>query len=189
MQDNATIVKATDALKKDHRIIEKVLGVLEKINADPASAQCETWKSVLDFIRNFADRSHHLKEEKVLFPALQERGVPRDGGPIGCMLAEHEEGRSYVRAMFDALDQWEKGGGNFQAQLEENAGAYLRLLPGHILKEDEILFEMAEEALGPEDQKGLLRKFEEYEAEELGAGFQEKYIRLAEELERSAGNK
>ncbi len=168
--------KATEALKADHRVIEKVLAVLEKLTADPQAL--DAWNKAIDFIRNFADRCHHLKEEKIFFPALEKKGIPRDGGPIGMMLTEHEEGRGYVRAMAEAL----KGEVPPKTALVENARAYLSLLRDHIRKEDEILFNMADEVLSSEEQKNLLREFEEHEAKEVGAGIHAKYLRIAQEL-------
>ncbi len=149
---------------------------MEKLTADPQAL--DAWNKAIDFIRNFADRCHHLKEEKLLFPALEEKGIARDGGPIGMMLTEHEEGRSYVRAMAEAL----KGEVPPKTVLVENARAYLSLLRDHIRKEDEILFNMADEVLSSEEQKKLLREFEEHEAKEIGTGIHEKYLKMAEEL-------
>jgi hemerythrin-like domain-containing protein len=63
--------KATEALKADHRVIERVSGVLEKLMQSPA-VPLEVWEKAVDFIRHFADRCHHLKEEEILFPALEE---------------------------------------------------------------------------------------------------------------------
>jgi len=170
--------KATDVLKYDHRIIEKVLAALQGFTESPGKARLENWGKAVDFIRNFADRCHHLKEEKIFFPALEKKGIPRDGGPIGMMLTEHEEGRGYVRAMAEAL----KGEVPPKTALAENARAYLSLLRDHIRKEDEILFNMADEVLSSEEQKNLLREFEEHEAKEIGAGIHEKYLRMAQEL-------
>lgn len=175
--------KATDALKHDHRVIEKVLDGMEQLTGG-AAASFETWRKALDFIRNFADRCHHLKEERLLFPALEERGIRREGGPIGMMLVEHEAGRAYVRAMAEALELGEENAAVARTILVENAESYLRLLRQHILKEDDILFEMADEALNPDEQKELLRKFEEQEAREMGPGTHERYLAIAEELER-----
>jgi len=175
--------KATDVLKQDHRIIERVLAVVERLARNP-QALLEDWQKAIDFIRGFADRCHHLKEEKILFPALEKHGIPREGGPIGMMLVEHEEGRSYVREMMEALAH---EGGDSEVRrtiLGQNARAYLRLLREHIRKEDEVLFQMADEALSPEEQKELAQEFEKHEAEEIGAGVHEKYLKIAEELER-----
>jgi hemerythrin-like domain-containing protein len=178
--------KATALLSDEHRVIERVLAAVERLTQRPAGESIEPWKKALDFIRHFADQCHHCKEEKVLFPALEAHGIPNQGGPIGMMLLEHEEGRSYVRAMFDALSKIEKGDPSAQAALFENAKQYLRLLREHIQKEDDILFRMADEVIPADEQRQLLENFEAHEAEEMGAGVHEKYLTIAQELESAA---
>ena len=179
--------KATALLTDEHRVIERVLAALEKLTHKPAREALESWKLALEFFRHFADQCHHFKEEKVLFPALEEHGIPNQGGPIGMMLMEHEEGRAHVRAMFAALGRIEAKDETAQASLFENARAYLRLLREHIQKEDDILFRMADEVLPADEQRKLLKNFEAHEAEEIGAGVHEKYLKLAEELAGAAG--
>jgi hemerythrin-like domain-containing protein len=178
--------KATALLSDEHRVIERVLAALEKLTEKPATEFLAPWKQALDFIRHFADQCHHLKEEKILFVALEEHGIPNDGGPIGMMLIEHEEGRAYVRAMFDALGKIEAGDPSAQAALCDNAKKYLRLLREHIQKEDEILYRMADEVFSPDEQKKLLAAFAQHEAEEMGAGVHEKYLTIARDLESIA---
>jgi hemerythrin-like domain-containing protein len=178
--------KATALLSDEHRVIERVLAVMEKLLQRPAADSLKSWNKALDFIRHFADQCHHIKEEKVLFPAMEAHGIPNEGGPVGMMLLEHEEGRSYVRAMFDALGKIAAGDPSAQAALFENAKQYLRLLREHIQKEDEILFRMADEVLSADEQKKLLAAFAEHEAEEMGAGVHEKYLTIAQELESAA---
>ena len=175
--------KPTQILSDEHRVIERVLDVLERLTQRPASDLLESWKKALDFIRNFADQCHHCKEEKILFPALEEHGIPRDGGPVGMMLMEHEEGRSYVRAMFAAVSQIEGGDQSAEAGLFDNARNYLRLLREHIQKEDDILFSMADQVIPPDEQRQMLKTFEDQEIAEVGAGVHEKYLKIAQQLE------
>jgi len=174
--------KPTQILSDEHRVIERVLNVLEGLTKRPVRGDLANWKQALDFFRHFADQCHHFKEEKVLFPALEEHGIPRDGGPVGMMLIEHEEGRSYVRGMAAAITQIEGGDQGAEEALFENARNYLRLLREHIQKEDDILFRMADEVIPADEQRELLKRFEDHEAEAMGAGAHEKYLKLAEEL-------
>jgi hemerythrin-like domain-containing protein len=185
MENEVVFEKATEALKSDHRVIERVLAVLERLT-ERAESSPEMWQKAYDFIRNFADHCHHLKEERILFPALQKLGIPSEGGPIGVMLLEHEEGRAYVRGIAEALELAKADPRAATPALFENARAYLRLLREHILKEDQILFNMADEALSSEEQKKLLREFEEHEAKEIGPDVHEKYLQIAQELEQYA---
>jgi len=134
------------------------------------------------FFRHFTDQCHHFKEEKVLFPALEKHGISREGGPIGMMLAEHEEGRGHVRLMIAAVENLPKSNGPACATLLDHAQAYIALLQEHIQKEDNILFRMAEQIIPEDEQKRILKDFEQHEAEETGAGAHEKYLGIAREL-------
>ena len=176
--------KATELLSDEHRVIERVLAVLQKLTTRPVENSLDCWRKALDFFSHFADQCHHFKEEQVLFPAMEEHGIPREGGPIGMMLMEHEEGRGYVRSMLAALTLAEARNEAAKDTLLENARAYLRLLREHIQKEDEILFRIADDVIPPDEQKELLRSFEQHEAKEMGTGVHEKYLKLVEELER-----
>lgn len=175
--------RATELLSDEHRVIERVLDIMEKLTQASVESSLESWKRVLDFARHFADQCHHLKEEKILFPAMEEHGIPNEGGPIGMMLMEHEEGRSHVRSMFAAVALIEAKDQAARESLLTNARAYLRLLREHIQKEDQILFRIADDVIPAEEQKQLLRSFEEHEARELGAGIQDKYLRVVQALE------
>jgi len=180
--------KPTQILSDEHRIIERVLGAVEKLAEGPVGA-LEPWKKALDFIRHFADECHHFKEEKLLFPLMEEHGIPIEGGPIGMMLVEHEEGRSYVRSMLAALSLVEAGNESAKESLVSSAQAYCRLLREHIEKEDEILFRMADEVISADQQKKLLALFAEHEAKQVGAGVHEKYQSIALELENQVQSK
>lgn len=179
--------KVTQVMSDEHRVIERVLTAVDQLTKRPAKESLELWKKALDFIRGFADGCHHYKEEQVLFPALEEHGIPRDGGPVGMMLIEHEEGRSYVRAMAEAVGQIEAGKQGKEEALFENARSYLRLLHEHIQKEDDVLFVMANDVIPTDKQPELLNRFENYEAEEMGKGTHEKYLKIAEELAAATG--
>ena len=93
-------MKPTEILSGEHRVIEQVLTCLERI-AEQCAAEGRldrtSAEQALEFFRNFADRCHHGKEEVHLFPALEAKGFPRDGGPTGVMLHEHDQGRAHVR--------------------------------------------------------------------------------------------
>ena len=142
-------------LSDEHRVIERVLAVLQKLTTRPVENSLDCWRKALDFFSHFADQCHHFKEERVLFPAMEERGIPREGGPIGMMLMEHEEGRGHVRSMLAALTLAEARNEAAKDTLLKNARAYLRLLREHIQKEDEILFRIADDVIPPMSKKSF----------------------------------
>jgi len=90
----------------------------------------------LDFLRNFVDRRHHAKEEKHLFVKLEQRGIAREGGPIGVMLAEHEQGRKCVRAAAAALRKAAQGDLAAAGTVAHDLVDYVLLLRSHIDKEN-----------------------------------------------------
>src|SRR5262245_29419487 len=145
--------KATALLSDEHRVIERVLAVLQKLTTRPLENSLDCWRKALDFFSHFADQCHHFKEEQVLFPAMEERGIPRDGGPIGMMLMEHEEGRGLVRLMLAAIALMETKNEVAKEILIDTAKAYVRLLKEHIQKEDEILFKIADDVIPADQQK------------------------------------
>jgi hemerythrin-like domain-containing protein len=182
-------MEATDILMNEHRVIERVIAALEIVTSQLGSGQANRTDFFIDaseFIKGFADGCHHKKEEGVLFPAMEAAGVPREGGPIGAMLADHEAGRVFNRNMRAAAERLVAGEKGAVADIERNALGYTSLLRQHIMKEDMVLFPMAEHVIPVEKQAELAVAFERIEHEETGEGVHEKYLALAEALEREA---
>ncbi len=158
-------MRATQLLMEEHEIILRGLRVLEAL-ADRAARGVEVpAKAVgdaLDFLTEFADVHHHHKEEEILFPALEEAGYPRDGGPVGVMLHEHIQGRGLIRALREAAPQ-ASGDTAARARFADTARAYTSLLSAHIDKENQILFPMADKVLEGDAQRRVDQDFDTFE--------------------------
>jgi hemerythrin-like domain-containing protein len=182
-------MEATRILMEEHRVIERVLAALqvaaERLNHQEELRPAFFLNAAL-FIKNFADGCHHRKEEGVLFVAMVEAGVRKEGGPVGAMLADHEQGRAFTREMKDAAQKWEAGDLSARAAVVANALGYVALLRQHIHKEDMILFPMADKLIPPDVQDKITSDFERIEIEETGEGIHEKYLALAEVLEKES---
>lgn len=183
-------MRATDDLKTEHGAVKRMLRVLEAAS-DRLSAgervSPELFEDAIDFIRNFADRCHHGKEEELLFPALEKAGISRSGGPIGVMLSEHAEGRQFVQSMAAALEGYRKGDPESPKALAQAAKGYAALLAGHIYKEDNILFPMGDRVLSPEADAELVEGFERIESDRIGPGVHERYHEMIDRLEEEMG--
>lgn len=133
----------TDMLTAEH---ETVLGKLAELEA---AVNGKDRKGVLAILPFFEEdiRLHRRKEEEVLFPAIG-RYVGVEGGPIGCMLHEHEEEKGLVAAMRAAAQ--EPGS---DAKLRATALRFVDFLRTHIRKENEILFPMCERMLSPAEKE------------------------------------
>lgn len=180
-------MKATDVLSEEHRVIERVLNVLEKGADRLESGQpvpAEFFLTATDFIKGFADGCHHLKEEGVLFKRMNQQGMALDNGPLGVMLAEHEAGRQYTRALRSAAEAMQIGDKQGNPRAIESARSYVNLLRQHILKEDNILYPMSDKVIPLEQHEAVWEDFEHVEHVETGEGVHEKYLGLAEALEK-----
>lgn len=141
---------ATSRLREEHQIILRVADAMQSLLAEadgPEGLDFDTMGDCVTFIRLFADACHHGKEEDLLFPELEAAGMPRDHGPIAVMLHEHSQGRAYARAMAEALGPAREGDERAVATLGNAARGYVDLIRGHILKEDNVLFQMADQAV------------------------------------------
>jgi len=171
-----------DRLKEEHQAILLMLQVLEaackKLETGEDVSKDDLYKMV-DFIKIFADKSHHHKEEDLLFPAMVEAGIPKDGGPIGVMLAEHTMGRNFVKGMSQALEEFSTGSAEASSQIVSNARGYIELLTNHIYKEDNILYPMAEMHITAEKHNELLKEFEQVIPDKIGV---DKHKELIENL-------
>ncbi len=181
-------MKATEILMEEHHVIERVLAAMEVAVQRLEAAQLRPgfFVDAAEFIKGFADGCHHKKEEGVLFPAMLAHGVRDQGGPIGVMMAEHNQGRTFTIAMRKAAEALEAGDGSARAGVVQNAQGYIALLRQHIVKENTVLFPMADRVIPPTSQDQLAEDFERVEHEETGAGVHEKYLALAEALENEA---
>lgn len=167
---------ATSQLRHEHEVFVRALTLLEGFGqrlggGTPVNRDDFGW--LVDFFRTFVDRCHHTKEEQHLFPALERHGVPRSGGPIGVMLHEHEEGRTFLRAMT------QEDGAAVAAAIR----GYARLLRAHIDKENGILFPMADQILDGGEQRAIAEAFEAVEQTVVGPGIHERLLARLAELE------
>ena len=177
-------MQPTEILSQEHRVILQVLACLERIidigvrarHVDRRSAE-----QALEFLRTFADRCHHRKEEDALFPKLLEAGLPEDRGPVAVMRGEHEEARNHLRAMTANLEEAALGDGLALDAFVKHSKSYIALLREHIAKEDQILFPMAEVFLDVEARRELPQAFGE--AEQVhGEGIHARMLKVAEDL-------
>jgi len=171
-----------ELLMSEHRTIEMVLDCLEAMcdearrtkSLDGVRAAAAT-----DFIRNYADRIHHAKEEKRLFVAMERLGFGPDEGPIAVMLSDHNEGRAHVGQMIASITGAADGDEAALRNFIGNAEAFIDLLRSHIYKEDNILYPMAIDMLSQAEIDALEEEFRKADAE---TGDSDKYLKIAESL-------
>jgi hemerythrin-like domain-containing protein len=180
-------MKSTDELKKEHQGIELMLEILNAISRKMVGGDkipVEQFDDIIEFFKVFVDKCHHGKEEEFLFPALEAAGVLREGGPIGVMLTEHEQGRKLVAALKDAVENYRSGTNGAADSIRDISNQYTTLLTEHITKENTILFPMADTRLDSDKDTELFEAFEQLEQDRIGIGKHEAFHSLLNNLEK-----
>ena len=161
-------LRPTDVLKQEHRKLEERLGELSDALGVLGERGAEN--SVLDCIEEIAsyiDREmavHHRKEEECLFPVLApylDRHLNLDG-----RIADHEDLKIMSGKFQAAIDECRDDDSDlFAAQMLRGYGLYIvHLVLEHLLKEDEILFLVAEHCLSEEEEAEIFRRFRTIDA-------------------------
>lgn len=154
--------RPTEILSNYHKLVLTKLNVMEQSINDIKSPGA---KKILADLKEFFEKDvklHFVKEEEALFPEI-EKFIPRDAGPVGVMLMEHEDLYKYEGNFSKGVAMWLKDDNNLEAikLIKENGRNYINLLREHIYKEDNMLFMMADMHLEDSQINEIMRKFEE----------------------------
>lgn len=175
--------KATEMLSYEHKNILKVIDAMEAecLRLEKGGKLDSVFfEKAVYFIRNYADRFHHAKEEDILFREMRKNETSMHCNPIDQMLYEHELGRGFVKGIELGLKNSDKSG------VMKNARGYTELLRQHIFKEDNILYPMADSVIAGKAQKAMLDEFAEVEKSGKFADVKEKCLSISASLGKGA---
>ena len=171
-------------LDKEHDITAKLVDVADRTAAKLHAGEAVPRERVArlhDFFVNFVDACHHAKEEQYYFPVA----VVADPGlqtMVTTLELQHDIGRSLLEGVGHALTLWSDEPELARREAADDLAAYAALIRRHIDIESSRLMKPAEEAFSPE-QRALVRAgFHHVEADQLGAGFHQRYHDLAMEI-------
>ncbi|HEX7621661.1 MAG TPA: hemerythrin domain-containing protein [Anaerolineales bacterium] len=173
--------KAIADLMNEHEAILSAIQILGSMVATMEKTTSVDTKDIYNFIgflKEFADKCHHGKEEGLLFPAMIAAGVLDKGGPISVMLVEHAQGRKLIRDMEESIST-----NVDRMKLAQAAKEYANLLRNHIQKENMVLFPMAENVLTETQLEKLYQGFEEHEEKVIGQGRHEELHAMLKSLQ------
>ena len=178
---------STESLRKDHKLIEKVLHALDatiKLLKEGKQIPEQILLPTLDFTQNFTDVCHHGKEEEALFPALEKAGMPTNMGPIHMMIIEHKRTKEIAEHIGIASKKYlENGNSDYLIEVLE---LYIQHVTEHLWKENNRLFMMADARLNHavKDIDEKMNIIEEKKLDELGKT-RSHYESLVDELEKN----
>lgn len=175
-------MKPIGPLMREHRLIEKMLGffegqtrkITEQNRVDPLFVD-----AAVDFIRTYADRTHHGKEEDILFRELIKKQLSREHARImEELVEEHQYARKKVGMLVDAKERYLKGE-NTSQEVATLLGELAHFYPVHIEKEDKHFFYPCMEYFTPEEQDRMLAEFYEFDRNMI----HEKYGKVVGQIE------
>ncbi|NNM53516.1 MAG: cation-binding protein [Spirochaetales bacterium] len=171
----------TKKLMQEHQLILRYIALIGRMAAtwEPGVNDDEyfsTLRQIVDFIKTYADHFHHAKEEDILFRHLEGPGVLTHCNPIPVMLFDHEEGRTLTARLLEAIETQNRNDALAYAQ------GWGEHLTGHIYKEDNVLYPMAEEGLSDFEKSVVLQEYQAAE-ESQKAGLEAFYEKLLTDLE------
>jgi hemerythrin-like domain-containing protein len=177
-------MKPIGPLMWEHRLIEKMLhcfeGETKKISeqkkVDPLFID-----TAVDFVRTYADRTHHGKEEDILFRELAKKPLTQEHARImDDLVEEHKYARKTVGMLVDAKERYLKG-----ENTSHEVVTFLRELahfyPVHIQKEDKHFFYPCMEYFTKEEQDRMLKEFYEFDRNMIHEKYRNIVARIVEQ--------
>ncbi|MCK4984930.1 MAG: hemerythrin domain-containing protein [Desulfobacterales bacterium] len=178
-------MKVTDILMREHdlisRALENLAGARDQIESGQSPPK-EFFEKALWFLREFADKFHHFKEEYLMFGLLALKKEGAFDSPIGALRYQHERCRKCLNEMTKALNGYADGDNIALTTLLENLAAYISLLRRHIHEEDYTFFQMAAQELSKEEEEILLKQFKKENEKMGGQKFYDKCRNLIDEM-------
>ena len=174
-------MKPIGPLMWEHRLIEKMLASMMR-HID----QVEKSKKVnpliidiaVDFVRTYADRTHHGKEEEILFRDLAKKDLtPELKKIMQELLEEHVWGRKTTAALVAAKEKYLAGNNDELSHIIDLARQLGNFYPKHIEKEDKHFFYPCQEYFNKDEQNKMLAEFWEFDRKMI----HEKYNKVVDE--------
>jgi hemerythrin-like domain-containing protein len=136
--------------------------------------------TVVDFIQVYADRTHHGKEEDIMFAELAQRTLSdHDRQYMNELIEEHVFARKTTKALIDSNDRYRKGDSSAVPDILEKLSTLVKFYPKHIEKEDKTFFPASRSYLSEEEDQNMLEEFWEFDRKMI----HEKYNAVVENLE------
>ncbi len=176
----ATTAGWTELLMADHEMTERVFDAFGRALGEGAPSPAIV-TDALEYFTGYVERCHSHKEEDHLFPLLESRGMPVEGGPLAVMLMEHRHSAEALVTLKALAREYIAGHRDVLPDLRETFAEYSGVLKDHFWKENDILFPMARRVLGESDGARVAAGIAAVEAS-IGPDTRERYYALARRI-------
>lgn len=137
-------MEVIEILKNEHQNILKRLEIFRELSSSNIVEKVAELEGHIDFFVNYADHFHHAKEEEILFKWMISKNPMFESGPIAVMLSDHDFGRERLNEIVSLIPSMEKGDAEAVNKIVGNIEAFYTMLVNHIGKEDNILYQFAQ---------------------------------------------
>jgi len=167
----------------EHRLIERMIDLIRKAleqiksagNIDPVFVD-----AAVDFIQTYADRTHHGKEEDILFRALDGKDLSAKHRQLmNQLMKEHVFTRKTTKALVEANAKYRNGDAAALGDIAKRLETLVEFYPKHIDKEDQVFFPASRTYLTDEEDRALLAEFRAFDSKMI----HEKYEAVIKALE------
>jgi hemerythrin-like domain-containing protein len=175
-------MKPRGPLMIEHRLIERMLKITRKeldIIKKDRKVNPFFIETIVDFIRTYADRTHHGKEEDILFRELEKKDIKGDDKKrMKELVDEHVAARKVVKELVEANNRYMSGKTDSIDVIIEKLSFLIKFYPQHIIKEDKVFFPDTEKYFSGKELDNMLDEFNEFDRKMI----HEKYNKLYESL-------
>lgn len=151
----------------EHRLIERMIKIMarEVIRIKQDNQPNTDFINVaVDFIKTYADKLHHGKEEDVLFRDLAKKKMsPEHKKTMEELVREHVLGRGNVKKLIEARTEYIQGKKEAVKEILENMEILVKFYPKHIEKEDKHFFIPVMSYFNKDEQAAMLNEFNEFD--------------------------
>jgi len=176
-------IKPIAPLMIEHRLIERMIYVLKEESERIQSRNrldAVFIDSAVDFIRTYADRTHHGKEEDILFRELALKKISDEHKQIMReLINEHIQARAVVAKLVSAREKYQQGDDSALREISGRLRELSDFYPKHIEKEDRHFFIPVMAYFSREEMDAMLSEMREFDRKMI----HEKYIKLVERFE------
>jgi hemerythrin-like domain-containing protein len=174
----------------EHRLILRMIGMLRTEHdriKDGGEPDLIFIDHAVDFIRTYADQTHHGKEEDILFRELKDKELsPEHQEIMDQLIAEHVQSRQTTRAIVDAKERYVAGEAGALDEILEKMEFLSGFYPAHIDKEDHHFFTEVIRYFTKDEQDALLQEGREFDRKMIHRKYEK--VVLDHEQERGIDN-
>lgn len=172
-------------LMMEHRLIERMIGLLEPVPEYVQKSEdvhVTLLQSAVDFFQMYADRTHHGKEEDILFGALKKKELSRELKDVmNELISEHQTARKEILRLSEELCRWQAGDRTAANGIIKVLTKVTHLYPNHIYKEDKRFFIPVMEYFDKTEKEEMLERFWKFDQGMI----HEKYKNMVDEFSKA----